>query len=156
MKKIVTIVALMLAVAVGAMAQEAKHPRFNPEEFKAKWEAFICQKAELTKEESEKILPIFEEMKAKQRELKQQEFKTKKNFNACSDEKKCQEALLKIIDIHEDFAEIEETYYKKMCKAVSAQKAYRVMLADDAFHREMLQRASNQGHKKHERPQRPK
>ena len=149
MKRLTAMIALVCLLTLPALAQENKRPRFNPEEFKAKMETFISQKAGLTQEESGKLLPIFQEMKEKQRNLKQKEHKAKKDFTAFDNEKKCQEVLLEITEIHEELAEIEENYYKKMCKAVSAQKAYKVMLADDAFHREMLQHAYNNKQKRH-------
>ena len=49
-------------------------------------------------------------------------------------------------------AQLEVTYYKKMCKVVSPAKVYKAMCAEDKFHREMLEnfgRGKNrpQGHR---------
>ena len=35
-------------------------------------------------------------------------------------------------------AEVQESYYKKLYKAVPAQKVYKAMLAEDIYHRMML------------------
>lgn len=119
-------------------SEEGKHPPFNVEEFRAKMKAYITQKAELTPAECEKVFPLFQEMKAKQRELKKQEMKLKRSEMPDGD-KESQERLHKIAQLHVNAAKLEETYYRKMCKAISAKKVYAVILADDAFHREMLQ-----------------
>lgn len=130
------------------MAQEKKQPRFNPEEFKAKMEAYITEKAELSKEEAEKVLPIFSEMKSKQYELTKQERKLRRQGEKeFTSDKDFEEALDKMAELKENAADLEEDYYKKMCKAISARKVYAIKLADDAFHREMLQRSN--GHQRH-------
>ena len=143
MKRKVFLTVVALAFVLSAFAQGGKGRRFNPEEFKAKMEAFISERAGLTAAESEKLLPLFEEMKEKQRKLKSQEYKLRKECCVAETEKECQEILAKIVKLHVKVAELEETYYNKMCKAVSARKAYRVMQADDAFHREMLRNFSS-------------
>ena len=40
-------------------------------------------------------------------------------------------------------AELEDVYYKKMCKAVPARKVHEAMQAEDRFHRRMLRKFSN-------------
>lgn len=145
MKRKVFLTVVALAFVLSAFAQGGKGRRFNPAEFKAKMEAFVSEHAGLTAAESEKLLPLFEEMKEKQRKLKGQEHKLRKECCAAETEMECQEILEKIVKLHVKASELEETYYNKMCKAVSARKAYRVMQADDAFHREMLQNFGGRG-----------
>lgn len=138
MKRLASIIAMVLLLTLQVSAQENKQPRFNPEEFRAKLEAFITQRACLTQEECAKAFPIYQEMKDKQRNLKQQEYKLKRNCMQSAKEKDYQDALSKITELRIEAAKIEESYYKKMCKAVTAKKAYAIMLAEDAFHREVL------------------
>ena len=140
MKRILTSLAIILFLSLSVHAQDNKRPRFNPEEFKARMEAYIAQKAGLSQSESEKVFPIFHEMKAKQRELLYKENKLKRSIGFNEPEKAYQNALIKILDLHEETAEIEETYYKKMCKVISPKKVYAIMYADGSFHREMLQK----------------
>lgn len=143
MKRIITIVVLTILMMSPALAQENKRPRFSPEEFKAKMEAYITQKAELTPSESEAVFPIFHEMKQKQRQLMQKEHKLKHNCASMKSDKDYQNALSEIMDIRTESAKIGAEYYKKMSKVISPRKAYGVMLADDSFHREMLQCFNN-------------
>ena len=141
MKRQTTIIALALLLALPALAQNDKRPRFDPEEFKTKMEAYIAQRACLTQGECEKVFPIYHEMKEKQRQLQKKEHELKyKTLKPDDAEKNYQDALAQIAELHVEGAKIESTYYKKMCKAVSAKKVYGIILAEDAFHREMLQR----------------
>ena len=145
MKRLTTIIAMALVLVLPALAQqENRRPRFNPEEFNARMEAYIAQKAELTQTESDKVFPLFREMKAKQFEVmkKAQKLKFQREDQLKSDDD-YQKALTQMGDLNIEAAKIEANYYKKMAKAVSAKKAYHVKMADDAFHREMLQRANN-------------
>ena len=154
MKRLTSIIVMSLVLMLQMSAQENKHPRFNPEEFKAKLEAFITEKADLTQEESKRVLPIYQEMKDKQRKLKQTEWKLKRNAKKLDSDKECQEALMKIVQTRIESAKLEEGYCKKMCKVVPAQKVYAMMLAEDAFHRELLQAAGQRKNKNHNQPPR--
>lgn len=154
MKKIVTLLTAIVLLTLPTVAQDNKRPRFNLEEFKTKMETYITQKAGLSQKEAEKAFPIFHEMKSKQFELmrKAQKIKSKRN-NKLESEADFQNALTTLGEISVETAKIEMEYYKKMSKSISAQKAYRIKMADDAFHREILQHFEAQ-HKK-ERTNKP-
>ena len=61
---------------------------------------------------------------------------------------------MKIVQTRIESAKLEEGYCKKMCKVVPAQKVYAMMLAEDAFHRELLQAAGQRNNKNHNQPPR--
>ena len=138
MKRLTSIIAITLILALQVSAQDNKGARFSPEEFRAKLEGFITQKACLSQEECQKVFPIYHEMKDKQRKLRQEEYKLKRNCMQSEKDKDYLDVLNKITQMRIEAAEIEETYYKKMCKVVTAKKTYAIMLAEDAFHREVL------------------
>ena len=153
MKRLVTIIATVMLLALPAVAQNDKRPRFNPEEFRARLEAYIAQHACLTPGECEKVFPIYHEMKEKQRELQKKEHQLKYRTLKPEDaEKNYQDALTQIAELHIEGAKIESTYYKKMCKAVSPKKVYGIILAEDAFHRDMLQRFNKPQEKNKRKP----
>ena len=132
---------MTLLLALPVLAQSEKRARFSPEEFKAKLETFIAQRACLSQGECEKVFPIYHEMKEKQRELQKREHRLKyKTLKPEDAEKDYQDALAQIAELHVEGAKIETTYYKRMCKAISPKKVYGIILAEDAFHRDMLQR----------------
>ncbi|MCR4921042.1 MAG: hypothetical protein K5945_04950 [Bacteroidaceae bacterium] len=148
-RKIFFVLGLLLIGSMGIMAQHKGREHFNPDEFKQKMEQHIIQHAKLTPEEAGKFFPIFHEMKEKQHQLQEQIFKLKKekpSFNAT--EKDFQNAIMSIKSLNVQMAEVEETYYKRMCKAISAKKVYDAMNAEDAFYRRMFSRFKNDNRKK--------
>lgn len=132
----------LTAMANEEQQQDQRH-RFNPTEFVAKMEAYITQRAGFTKEEAEKFYPIFHEMKGKQRDLNRKAQWLKRQAPQ-GDDKAYAETIQKITEMEIQVAKLSDHYYKKMCKAVPAQKVWKAMQADDAFTRDMLN-AFNRG-----------
>ena len=104
------------------MAQPPKG-QFSPQDFVKHLESFIVREACLTPAEATAFFPIFHELHDKQRDY----------YNLIKEINK-----LKI-----ESAELEDVYYKKMCKAVPARKVHEAMQAEDRFHRRMLRKFSN-------------
>lgn len=133
-----SIMLMMLATLVGAYAQSHR-PKFNPEEFRMHLERFISREAGLTGSESKAFFPLFHKMKEEQRQQQEEIFRLKRNNPANdADDKEFLSAVQKIKSLEVKKAEVEEQYYKKMCKAIPARKVYLAMKAEDKFHRRML------------------
>lgn len=130
----------MLVFGVTMMAQSQQRGKFNPEEFKAKLESFVTSEAGFTPSEAQAFYPIYHEMKAKQRQLQRRIFRLKNNVPAeNAADKDFALVIQKIKDLGVEMAQLEVNYYKKMCNAVSPQKVYKAMCAEDKFHRKMLE-----------------
>jgi hypothetical protein len=139
MKKYITLFFSILMSVCFVMAQPQRG-KFKPEEFKAKLESFVTGEAGFTQSEAQAFYPIYHEMKGKQRQLQHKIFILKKN--APSDDagdKNFAITIQKIKDLGVEMAQLEVNYYKKMCQAVSPQKVYKAMCAEDKFHRKMLE-----------------
>lgn len=140
------VLVMALAMSLGAWAQgpqggRGDRPKFNPEEFRVHLESHISQKAGFTAQESQKFFAIYHELKDKQHKLQEETFKLKKNRPAPNaPDKDYLTTIQKIKDLNVEIAQLEENYYKKMCKAISPKKVYQAMLAEDEFHRQMLRR----------------
>jgi hypothetical protein len=152
MKKAFIFTIFLLCANLCMMAQQEKW-KFNPEEFRAKMEEFITQKAEFTNSEAQTFFPIFHQMKEEQRNLQKEIFTLKRiPKDATPSEKDYANKIQKICELNIKMAEIQENYYKKLSKAVPAQKVYKAMLAEDIYHRMMLrqfdQRKRNNNHQK--------
>lgn len=138
------VVTLTMSLGICAQGQHGGQggpSKFNPEEFRVRLEGHISRQAGFSAQESQKFFSIYHEMKDKQHKLQQEMFKLKKNrpANSASD-KDYLNTIQKIKDLNVEIAQIEENYYKKMCKAISPKKVYQAMLAEDEFHRQMLRR----------------
>lgn len=139
MKKSLLFILFLLCTTLTVQAQPERG-KFNPEEFRAKLEEFITRKADFTNTEAQTFFPIFHKMKEEQRTLQTEMFKLKRNKSEENNlsEKDYANKIQRICELNTKMAEIQESYYKKMYKAVPAQKVYKAMLAEDAFHRMML------------------
>lgn len=134
--------AIILITCISTLLASAQHPggKFNPEEFKAKLEIFVSEKAGFTQAEAQAFYPVYHEMKGKQRELQRQMFALKKEAPADdASENDYAAKIQKIKDLGVEMAQLEVTYYKKLCKVVSPSKVYKAMIAEDKFHRKMLE-----------------
>lgn len=135
------LLACLLMASLSASAQMHKEKRISPEEFRAKTEAFIGSKAGFTAEEAQKFFPIYHEMKGKQWKIMQEVGKLKQQKPGfTSTDKEYAAIVSEIKDLNVQIAQIEETYYKRMCKAVPAKKVFMAMQAEDDFHRQALSR----------------
>ena len=135
------LLACLLMASLSASAQMHKEKRISPEEFRAKTEAFIGSKAGFTAEEAQKFFPIYHEMKGKQWKIMQEVGKLKQQKPGfTSTDKEYAAIVSEIKDLNVQIAQIEETYYKRMCKVVPAKKVFMAMQAQDDFHRQALSR----------------
>ena len=150
MKKLLIIIILQFCASLSMMAQQERG-KFNPDEFRAKLEEFITQKAEFTSSEAQAFFPIFHKMKEEQRTLQTEIFTLKRiPKDASLSEKDYANKIQQICELNTKMAQIQENYYKKLSKAVPAQKVFKAMLAEDIYHRMMLrqfdQRKRNNNH----------
>lgn len=135
------LLACLILTSLSASAQMHKEKRMSPKEFRAKTEAFIGEKAGFTTKEAQKFFPIYHEMKGKQWKLMMEKGKLKQQKPGfASTDKEYATIINKIKDLNVEIAQIEETYYKRMCKAVPAKKVFMAMQAEDDFHRQALSR----------------
>ncbi len=149
MKKYIVLLVFSVMALMPAMAQQPRedaHRQFNPEEFKSRLESYIRERVGLSQAEGDKLLPIYFEMKEKQLGINHAIMRLKRNAapqNGCCPNY-C-EIVTQISNLNVELAKIEQTYYPKMCKVVDAKKVFDLMLAEDAFHREMLRKFGPRG-----------
>lgn len=141
----------LLSAAIGLclltlqLVAQPKPERFSPREYARELETYIVQQACLTPSEAEAFFPLFHELRDKQRAINWQILEIKKQKPTPDNTNKdYYNRLNKINDLIIEAAELEGEYYRKMCKAVSAQKVYNAILSEDNFHRRMLKRFSHQ------------
>ena len=144
-----TIIAILICIAaLPVMAQhqgrQGEGRRMNPEEFTNRMEQFITQKADLTTEEAKAFVPIYSEFKDKQREIQRKIMKLKQ-IPADNTSADFEKTVMEIASLDKEAAALETVYYKRLCKAVPARKVYRVIIAVDNFHRQMLKDFNSKG-----------
>lgn len=138
MKRILLSLSFLL-FGIAMMAQQQQRGKFKPDEFKAKLESYVTAEAGFNASEAQTFYPIYFEMKGKQRRLQRQIFQLKKNAPQAGSDQDYALIIQKIKDLGVEIAQLEVTYYKKMCKVLSPAKVYKAMCAEDQFHRKMLE-----------------
>ena len=140
MKKGFIILSYFLIFPLVLIAQPQQRGKFNPEEFKARLENYITNEAGFTQSEAQAFFPIYHEMKGKQRQLQRRIFRLKNNtLVENADNKDYALVIQKTKDLGVEIAQVEVSYYKKLCNVISPQKVYKAMCAEDKFHRKMLE-----------------
>ena len=150
MKRINVFIIFLLCSCLYILAQQERG-KFNPEAFRAQLEEFISKRAEFNNAEAQAFFPIFHEMKEEQRNLQKEIFKIKRNTQEEASEKDYAGKIDRICEINTKMTQIQTSYYKKMYKVVPAQKVYKAMLAEDAFHRMMLRQLDQRRKDNHHR-----
>ena len=124
---------------------------FNKQEFRQRMQDYITKEASLTPDEAKVFFPIYNEYKDKQRKINMSIHRLKKETPAQADENAYEQRLLKIAALNAEVAGLDSTYYKKMCKAISAQKFFKILTIEDRMHRRMLQNYNRGSRGKHNR-----
>lgn len=135
----------MLAAQPQGQPQDGS-PRFDPQKFQQMVEQMLTKAGELTADEAQLFFPLYNEMRQKQREMGRQIHELKTSCPA--DSKACSETILKIKRLQVESAELEQDYYKRILRKLPAEKLFKMMKAEDDFHRRMVKREGQQRHDK--------
>ena len=121
--------------------------RFDPQKFQQMVEQALTKAGQLTEEEARTFFPLYNEMRSKQREMgrRMHELRDCKPSNA----KACAETIIQIKRLQVEMAELERDYYKRILKQVPAEKVFKMMKAEDDFHRRMVKRQND--HNRHQK-----
>jgi len=137
MKKILLIVLItVIPFAAWSQAPERGERHFDPEQFQKMVEESLTKAAALTPDEAKAFFPIYKEMRQKQRELGKQIHQLKKSPG--TDEQSYAKTIAKINQLKVEMAKVEQDYYQRFIKMVPAEKVFKVMKAEDEFHRKMV------------------
>lgn len=143
MKKVIMIMAVMLGcLTAHAQQQGGAQGHFSPEAFMHRLETEVKEHAKFTDEEAARFFPIFHEMQGKLRGLNMEAAALKRDTKASDGDEVSAKAIKRITAIKMEAANIEQTYYERLCKTVPPAKVLRAMKAEDKFHRDMLKQFS--------------
>ncbi|NDV65304.1 hypothetical protein [Bacteroides sp. 224] len=146
MKRILILLFILTAGISAAIARDGLNQHLSPEEFRAKQQAFITEKADLTKNEAAKFFPVYFELQDKKKALNDKAWKW---INKGKDEKTTDEQyddiMQKVYDARIKSDELDKEYYQRFKKILSPKKIYLVQRAEMRFHRELVKSAHNKG-----------
>lgn len=139
MRKILLSIAVLLLSVSTALADNPQ--KFSPEKFQADMEQFITKEAGLTADEAAKFFPLYREMQQKQRVVYKQMKEVWKEQPA--DEAAYKKAVEKRDEQEIQLKQILQSYHGKFFKVLPASKVYRVIIAEDKFHRNAFRQWGN-------------
>lgn len=139
-KQLLLIVLLAFGWLTELSAQQNGPHNFSPQKFREEMEEYIILSTGMTALDAKNFFPLYHELHDKQRKINKEIMKLKRiHKNENPTEKECKECVERIMELKVESAELEQAYFKKMCKVVSPKKVHAVMIAEDKFYRRMLQ-----------------
>ena len=144
-----------LAFGTSAMvlsAQEHRQEKFSPERFDAELQDYIVKEACLTPQDVADFFPIYKEMQKKLRTLFDRQRTMRKEMP--QDEKACQEAIRHHDEMDLEMKKLQQTYHNRFLEILPASKVYKILRAEDRFHRRMLRGGVHESKRGGNRPQR--
>ena len=141
-KHLLTLLLLFfMAITASAQGQQRNKPHFSPEEFQAKQQAYITEKAGLTPEEAEAFFPLFFELQKKKFDLERGARKDfKKQRNEQMTEEECRKFVYNMADVKIEIAKLEREYIDKYLEVLPACKVRRVQHAENSFQRDLMKK----------------
>ena len=116
-----------------------KKDKYTESEFRAKKQAYIVQKAELTPAESEKFFPLYFEFQNKKKEINKHAWNIAKQGKASeTTDLEYEEIIDNFFDDQEAIVKLEREYIDKYRKILSDKQIYRVYWAEFKFNRNMI------------------
>lgn len=131
----VALFGLMLSV----WASDGICQRLTKEEFRARQQAFLTEKAGLTKAEAAEFFPLYFELQDRKQKLNDNAWRLlRQGKKENTTESQYGEILEGVYDARVASSELEQTYLKKFQKILSNKKIYLIQRAEMRFHRELL------------------
>lgn len=131
--------ALLFVVCLALPMQAQKKPRFSKEEFRAKQEAFLTQKAELTPEEAGKFFPIYFELQDRKKAINDKAWqKARKEKDPNTTDAEYEEIIDGLAHARLESDKLDIEYLKRFKKILSPKKLFKLQRAEVKFHRSLL------------------
>ncbi|MDO4164149.1 MAG: hypothetical protein Q4D56_07145 [Bacteroides sp.] len=136
---------IVLLIMVGGLiptlwgSDRCDQQRLSREEFRARQEAYITEKAGLTQEEATKFFPVYFELQDRKKKLNDEAWDLfRKGKDKNTTEAQYSEILEDVYDKRIASDRLDKTYFEKFKKILSCKKIYLVQQAEMRFHRDML------------------
>lgn len=136
---IVLFMCLMGSVAMLQATDGDEQQRLSLEEFRAKQQAYITEKAGLTPEEAAKFFPAYFELQEKKKQLNDKVWELlRKGKGENVSEIEYEEIMEGVYENRIASDRLEKSYFESFKKILSCKKIYLVQKAEMRFHRELL------------------
>lgn len=120
---------LFFFIAVTVMASD--RPKFDRAAYEKEQHQFVIREARLTKEEAKAFFSIYDEMRAKERQLFKQMHKHKKQRPATEEE--CRKAIIERDKLDIARKQLQQKYHLRMLKVLPASKVMEALRQSEKF-----------------------
>lgn len=139
MKKLSVLMIALFGLMFSVWAGDGICQRLTKDEFRARQQAFLTEKAKLTREEAAKFFPLYFELQDRKQQLNDKAWKLlRQGKDENMSESQYGEILDGVYDARVASSELERSYMKKFQKILSNKKIYLIQRAEMRFHRELL------------------
>lgn len=133
------ILLIMISISISMQAQDKKKPGFSKEEFRARQESYLTEKAGLTKEEATRFFPIYFELQDRKKAINDEGWsQIRKGKDPKTTEAEYEEIVDNIVKARIQSDKLDLEYLQKFKKILSAKKIYKLQRAEMKFHRDIL------------------
>lgn len=134
---------LVLCICFTTVVRGQNKHKFNPAKFEADLEQFITLEAGLTPNEASVFFPVYREMRKKQFAYFGED-RRMQHINP-NDERACAEAIRKRDKNDIELKVIQQTYHERFMTILPANKVFKILRAEDKFHKQKFIDAKNCG-----------
>lgn len=139
MKILVSLIVLICSFVSLAWAGDDMQQKLTEQEFRARQQSFITQRAELTVEEAAKFFPLYFELQDQKKVLNNEALKLiRKGREKDMTEEQYGEIMEGVLDARIASDKLEKEYFEKFQKILPNKKIYMIQRAEMRFHRELL------------------
>lgn len=126
-------------IAATGATERGEQQRLSKEEFRNKQQAYITEKAGLSKEEAARFFPVYFELQDRKNQLNEDAWELiQKGRNEKTTEEQYAEIMEGVYDTRIAADRLEKTYFSKFKKILSCKKIYLIQKAEMRFRRDML------------------
>jgi hypothetical protein len=134
-----------MAYPTPAAAQRKPQQTCSKEKFRAKQEAYLTDKAELTADEAARFFPLYFELQDKKKALNDAAFaKARKGKDGTATEKEYEEILDEMAQARTACDRLDVEYLGRFKQILSARKLYFLQRAEMKFHRDLIKIVNQQ------------
>ena len=130
---------IILCISISIQAQDKKKSGFSKEEFRARQEAYLTQKAELTQEEATKFFPVYYELQDRKKAVNDKAWElAHKGKDPKTTDSEYEQIIEGIVKARIDADKLDLEYLQRFKKILSPKKIYKLQRAEMKFHRDIL------------------
>lgn len=137
-QKLVTLL-IISCISISVQAQGKKEPQFSKEEFRAKQEAYLTEKAEITPEEATRFFPVYFELQDRKKAVNDKAWQqVRKGKAPKTTDAEYEQIIEDIVKARIEADKLDLEYLQRFKKVLSPKKIYKLQRAEMRFHRDIL------------------